>query len=80
MMDIHLSELPTVKKWLVPLLILLLAARNQLLMVRIGTPGYGRLIFLTMHLPFFLIFLYAAGHSPVKTTFMILTALVFTVT
>lgn len=79
MMDIHLSELPTVKKWLVPLLILLLAALNQLLMVRIGTPGYGRLIFLTMHLPFFLIFLYAAGRSPVKTTFMILTALVFTV-
>ena len=28
MMDIHLSELPTVKKWLVPLLILLLAALN----------------------------------------------------
>ena len=79
MMDIRLRELPTVKKWLVPLLILLLAAFNQFLKHQIGTPGYGRLIFWTMHLPFFLIFRYATRCSLIKMGFMILTALVFTV-
>ena len=79
MMGIRLRQLPAIKKWLVPLLILLLAACNQFLKLQIGTPGYGRLIFWTMHLPFFLIFLYTARCSLIKMTFMILTALVFTV-
>lgn len=78
MMDIHFRDLTSAQKWLVPLLILLLAALNHVLQVRIGHHWYKRMLFLTMHLPFFLAFLYVTRRGIIKMAFMILTALVFT--
>ena len=78
LMDIHFRDLSPVRRWLVPLLILLLALTNQVLRSRLGAEFSWNHMWLTMHLPFFLIFLYAVRCSVVKMAFMILSAFTFT--
>ena len=78
MMDIHFRDLTPVQKWLVPLLILLLAVGNDALRAYLGSAAYARTIMMTMHLPFYLIFLSITHCGKVKMLFMILSALVFT--
>ncbi len=77
-MDIHFSSLTPLQKWLTPTLILLLSAMNHILRQQIGTPTYGKIIVLTMHLPFFLLFLYITKCGIIKMAFMIFSALIFT--
>lgn len=76
-MDVHFRDLTRVQKWLVPLVVVSLAAFNQALRMLAGSSVLGRLLPLTMHLPFFLLFLYLTRCGVVKMVFMILTALVF---
>lgn len=78
LMDVHMRELTPVQKWLAPLLILFLAAFNHVLRQQIGPAAYGKMIILTMHLPFFLLFLYLTKCGVIKMTFMIFSALIFT--
>ena len=77
LMDVHFRDLTTTQKWLVPLLILLLAVLNHIIRQNLGAAVYGKLIFLTMHLPYFLIFLHLTKCGFVKMGFMILSAVVF---
>lgn len=77
LMDIHFQDLTKTQKWLVPLLILLLGVFNHILRLNLGAAAYGKLIFLTMHLPYFLIFLRLTKCGFVKMGFMILSAVVF---
>lgn len=58
MMDIHFRDLTKVQRWLVPLVILALAVFNHVLRERMGTEYVSHAMWLTMHLPFFLLFLY----------------------
>lgn len=76
-MDMHFRDLTPTQKWLVPLLVASLAAANQILRMSAGPDILGRLIPLTMHLPFFLLFLYPTRCGVIQMIFMILTALVF---
>ena len=78
LMDIHFQTLTRGQKWLVPLLILFLALFNHILRNQIGAAAYVKGILFTMHLPFFLIFLYISKCSAIKMLFMILSALIFT--
>lgn len=78
LMDIHFRELTRMQKFLVPLLILLLAVFNHILRLQVGSAAYGKMIPLTMHLPFFLIFLYITRCGGIKMFFMILSAMIFT--
>lgn len=78
MMDIHFRDLTRLQRWLVPVLIVLLAAGNDILRSCIGSAAYARTIAFTMHLPFFLLFLWISRCGIVKMLFMILSALVFT--
>ncbi len=78
LMDVHFTNLTPLQKWLVPVLILSLALFNHWLRLRLGSPLYGRVIPLTMHLPFFLIFLYITRCGVIKMIFMILSAFIFT--
>ena len=78
LMDVHFANLTPLQKWLVPVLILSLALFNHWLRLRLGSPLYGRVIPLTMHLPFFLIFLYITRCGVIKMIFMILSAFIFT--
>ena len=57
LMDIHFRDLTRVQKWLTPLLILLLSVLSHVLRQQVGAAVYEKMIPLTMHLPFFLIFL-----------------------
>ena len=78
LMDVRFRELTRAQKWLTPLLILLLAVFNHMLRLQIGAAALWKIIPLTMHLPFFLIFLYLTKCGVIKMTFMILSALIFT--
>lgn len=78
LMDVRFHDLSPLQKWLVPLVILLLAVFNHLLRLRIGENIYGKLILITLHVPTFLIFLRITKCGVIKMVFMILTALVFT--
>ena len=55
-----------------------LGAGNHLLREISGPIMYGKLLLPCMHLPTFFLFLFAAKRGVIKTAFMILTALVFT--
>ena len=55
-----------------------LGAGNHLLREISGPIIYGKLLLPCMHLPTFFLFLFAAKRGVIKTAFMILTALVFT--
>ena len=78
MMDIHFRDLTKVQRWLVPLVILALAVFNHVLRERMGTEYFSHAMWLTMHLPFFLLFLYITKCSVIKMAFMILSAFTFT--
>ena len=78
LMDVHFRDLTRVQKWLTPLLILLLSVLNHVLRQQAGAAVYEKMIPLTMHLPFFLIFLYLTKCGVIKMVFMILSALIFT--
>ena len=78
MMDIHIKNLTSIQKWAVPIFVLALAVFNHMLRVRIGSPAYGKTITFTMHIPFFLLFLYLTRCGVIKMAFMILSAMIFT--
>ena len=78
LMDIRYRELPKIWKHLAPILILALAVLNHFLNVWLGPVAYAKMILLTMHLPYFLIFWLMTKCSVIKMTFMIFTAVVFT--
>ena len=78
MMDIHFRDLTKTQRWLVPLAILALAVFNHVLRERMGTEYVGHAMWLTMHLPFFLLFLYITKCGVIKMAFMILSAFTFT--
>ena len=78
LMDVHFCELTRVQKYLIPTLILLLAVLNHVLRHFAGNVVFLKMIPLTMHLPFFLIFLYITRCGIIKMFFMILSAFIFT--
>lgn len=78
LMDVHYFDLTPKQRWLVPLAFLFLVAVNQILRMRLGMPDYGNLIFFTMHVPYFLLFLYITKCGIIKMTFMIFSAVIFT--
>ena len=78
-MGVDAKSLSRKQRWLIPLLFTVLCVYNQVMSVVIAPPMYGRLLFLNMHLPMFFLYLYIAGRGIIKTAFMILTALVFSV-
>ena len=63
--------------WLA-LVILALAVFNHVLRERMGTEYVSHAMWLTMHLPFFLLFLYITKCGVIKMAFMILSAFTFT--
>ncbi len=77
LMDIHFYNLTKVQKWLIPLLVLILAVFNHILRLHLGSAVYGNLIILTMHLPYFLLFLHITKCGFVKMCFVLLSAVVF---
>lgn len=78
LMDVRVSDLSPKQRWLVPLLLLALFACNQGLRLQLGVQNYGKLIFFTMHLPYFLLFLWMTKCGAIKMVFMIFTAVIFT--
>ena len=78
MMDIHFRDLTKVQRWLVPLVILALAVFSHVLRERMGSEYISHAMWLTMHLPFFLLFLYITKCGVIKMAFMILSAFTFT--
>lgn len=77
MMDIHYRDLTPAQRWLAPAVIAALAVLNHVLRARAGVSA-NRLMWLTMHLPFFLLFLYITKCGVIKMAFMILSAFIFT--
>lgn len=78
LMDVHFRALTRVQKWLVPLSTTFLVVLNQILRQQIGAAALTKIIPLTMHLPFFFLFLYITRCGVIKMAFMILSALIFT--
>ena len=78
MMDIHFRDLTKVQRWLVPLVILDLAVFIHVLRERMCSEYISHAMWLTMHLPFFLLFLYITKCGVIKMAFMILSAFTFT--
>lgn len=77
LMGIRAQSLTRTQKWLVPLLVLALAILNHMLRFRLGSVVYGKTLFFTMHLPYFLLFLHLSKCGVIKMAFMILSAVVF---
>ena len=77
LMDIHFCNFTRIQKWVVPLLFLLLVIFNHVLRLWLGATVYGKMLFFTMHLPYFLIFLSITKCGILKMVFMILSAVVF---
>ena len=78
LMDLHFSALRPAEKVWVPLAALVLAVGNHMLRMHLGAAIYAPLIFLTLHLPFFFLFLYLSRCSAGKMAFIIFSAVVFT--
>lgn len=78
LMGVDGKALSRTKRLVFPAALAALCAANQILRELLGAAAYGKLLFFSMHLPTFLVFLYVAGRGAVKTAFMILTAIVFT--
>ena len=78
LMDVSFKKFDRAQQCCIVLLFLIIAAGNHMLRLYMGADAYGKLLFFTMHLPTFLVFLFLAGRGIIKTGFMILTALVFT--
>lgn len=77
LMGVDIKTLSWKKCWVSLGAITLLCVYNEVLSALIPASLYGRLLFLNMHLPMFLLYLYIAKRGIIKTGFMILTALVF---
>ena len=77
LMGVDIKALSRKKRWVSLGAIVLLCVYNEVLSALIPSSTYGRLLFLNMHLPMFLLYLYIARQGIIKTGFMILTALVF---
>lgn len=77
MMDIHYAALTKLQKWLAPLIVLALMVMNHLLHVYHSVYA-EQYMWLTMHLPFFLLFLWLTRCGVIKMAFMILSAFTFT--
>ena len=78
MMDIRIRNLTPIQKWAVPIFVVALAVFNHVLRVKIGVPAFSKTITFTMHIPFFLLFLYLTRCGIIKMVFMILSAMIFT--
>ena len=78
LMGIRYQALSRSQKWLVLLVLLPLALFNHTLRNTLGSELYSKTIFLTLHLPTFLLFWRLTRSSACKMCFMILSALVFT--
>ncbi len=78
LMDVRFHRLTPVQQWLLPPIFLILAIGNQLLKAYLGSAVYGPLIFLTLHIPVFLLFLWLTGCGIIKMLFMLFSAVVFT--
>lgn len=77
LMGVDIKALSRKKRWVSLGAIVLLCVYNEVLFALIPSSAYGRLLFLNMHLPMFLLYLYIARRGVIKTGFMIMTALVF---
>ncbi len=77
LMDVRLGELSKRQKVFVPVIVAVLAVFNHYLRIYLGAAAYGKLIFLTMHLPYFLLFWRLTKCSVIKMSFMILSAVIF---
>ena len=77
LMGVDIKALSWKKRWVSLAAIVLLCIYNEVLSALIPPSMYSRLLFLNMHLPMFLLYLYIARRGVIKTGFMILTALVF---
>lgn len=78
LMDVDFKALPRKKTVIAFSAITVLCVINQLLRWSLGITAYSALIFFTMHLPFFLLFIYITGTSTIKMFFMVMSTLVFT--
>ncbi|MBQ4649993.1 MAG: GHKL domain-containing protein [Firmicutes bacterium] len=78
LMGVELKSFSTLNRWLILFAIAFLCIANQILRDYVGYAVYGKMLFIYMHLPTFLLFLYLAKRGIIKTAFMILTATVFT--
>ncbi len=78
LMDLRFATLRLTEKVAVPILILALGIGNHLLRLHLGPEAYSPLVFLTLHLPYFFIFLYLSRCGILKMAFMIFTAVIFT--
>lgn len=78
LMGVDAKAFARTQRILIPVALVLLCSVNHLLREVLGFAVYGRLLFFSMHLPTFFLFLYIAKRGVVKTAFMILTAIVFT--
>ena len=78
LMGVCLDEISKKDRIILALVILGLAEGNHLLRTLLGSAAYGKLLPLTMHLPYFLIFRRLTKCSAIKMIFMILSAVVFT--
>ena len=77
LMGVDIKALSRKKRWVSLGAIVLLCVYNEVLSALIPSSAYGWLLFLNMHLPMFLLYLYIARRGVIKTGFMIMTALVF---
>ena len=77
LMGVDIKALSRKKRWVSLGAIVLLCVYNEVLSAMIPSSTYVRLLFLNMHLPMFLLYLYIARRGVIKTGFMIMTALVF---
>lgn len=78
LLDIHFQSLTPTQQKILPVIVLSLAVCNHLLKYWLGSASYVKLIFLTMHLPYFLLILWIAECGVIKAAFMIFSAVVFT--
>lgn len=78
LIGVEVKSFDRTQRWLILVTLFLLCAVNQFLRDLLGSASYGRLLFFSMHLPTFFLFLRIAKRGVIKTAFMILTAIVFT--
>lgn len=78
LMGLRFAALRPAEKVVIPMFILALGIGNHLLRIHLGAETYAPLIFLTLHLPYFFIFLYLSRCGALKMVFMICAAVVFT--
>lgn len=78
LMDVHFCNFTRRQKWLFPLLLALVVVFNQGLHLWLEPTVYAKIFFLTMHVPYFLIFLCMTKCGVIKMAFMIFSAVIFT--